>query len=99
MQDRYAWQAEMPDGRIITKGADISGAVRVSIVPAGGVLLPRHDLIGIPVVRRFCRGFVRAMGGGAKEYVHCIVTQTFRFYVRSSNGAALVTPVDYELYI
>jgi hypothetical protein len=31
--------------------------------------------------------------------VHCIVTQDFRVYVRSTNGTVLITPPDYELYL
>lgn len=33
------------------------------------------------------------------EYLHCVVCEGFRLYVRSTNGSALVTPEDYEVYL
>jgi len=49
----------MSDGTIVTKGGDISGAVRVSVIPAEGVPLPRHDFIGLRFKRRFLKQFKR----------------------------------------
>lgn len=72
----------------------------VSLIPAEGLLLPRHDLTGLVFKRRFGRGFIHAFAGGEVfEYLHCIVTRHFRFYMRSSNGSVLITPSDYELYL
>lgn len=34
-----------------------------------------------------------------EEYVHCIVCEGYRVYVRSSDGSAIITPEDYELYL
>lgn len=99
MQDRYTWEAELHDGSVITVGGDLSDAVRVSLIPAEGLGLPRHDLVGIAMKRRFGRGFIRALGGGLREYVHCVVCDTCRLYVRCSDGCVLVTPVDHELYL
>ena len=100
MQHRYSWHAELSDGRVIAEGGDLSGAVRFSLIPAAtGSCIPRHDLVGVRMRRRFCRGFLRAFGGGLREYVHCVVTDHFRIYVRSTDGAALITPADYELYL
>lgn len=98
LQNRYTWQATMADGSIITTGEDLRKAMMVSLLPQTP-LLPRHDLMGISFVRRFGRGFVRGMGGGVREYVHCIECKHFRFYVRSSDGNILITPHDYELYL
>jgi hypothetical protein len=98
LQDRYSWQATLADGTIMDSGEDLKEAQMVSLIP-NQPLFPRHDLAGVHFVRRFCRGFLRGMGGGLKEYVHCIVCNQFRFYVRSSNGAVLITPPDYELYL
>jgi hypothetical protein len=55
--------------------------------------------VQVPMTRRFGRGFVRALGGGYREYLHCVVTPGFRLYVRSSDGSAIVTPPDFELYL
>jgi hypothetical protein len=77
---------------------DVSKAAMVSFVPLMPAL-PRHDLVGLPFVRKFGRGFVRALGGGLKDYVYCVVCKTHRVYVKASDGTVLVTPPDYELYI
>ncbi len=98
LQDRYTWRATRSDGTTFTEGADLTEAVMVSIVPQHP-LLPQHDLAGVKLVRRFGRGFINAMGGGLRDYVHCVVAETFRFYLRSSDGAVLITPPDYELYL
>ena len=63
LQDRYAFEAEMPDGTLITSGGDIAGAVRVSLIPKIA-LLPRHDILGQVFIRRFLRAFKRSVVGG-----------------------------------
>jgi len=99
LAERYAWEAERADGSIVTEGGDLAGCVRFSLIPAPGSGLPRHDAIGVEMIRRFGRGFVRAMGGGTKEYLHCLVCKGFRLYVKSTDGTVLVTPEDFELYL
>lgn len=99
LQDRYTWEAERADGEIVHTGGDIAGCMRFSLIPATGTRLPRHDIVGIPMVRRFCRGFIAVFGSGLKDYVHCCVCQGFRVYIRYSDGTVLVTPEDYELYL
>jgi len=100
LSERYSFEAEWPDGRIVTEGGDLKGCVRFSLIPAqGAVGLPRHDLAGVPMVRRFNRGFVRGLGGGLREYVHCVVCEGFRFYATAADGTVLVTPEDFELYL
>ncbi len=104
LSERYTWEAEREDGTIIREGGDLSGCVRFSLVPGTdlnlpSLPLPRHDIIGVPLVRRFGRGFVRVVGPKAPEYLHCCVCRDFRLYVRASDGAALITPAEYELYI
>lgn len=105
LADRYRWEAEYPDGRIETVGESIAGAIRVSVIPVGDAWLPRHDLVGLEFVRRCgygvtCSGVgVKAVALETKEYLHCIVTKTARYHVRCSTGAAIVTPVDYELFL
>jgi hypothetical protein len=98
LSERYVWEAELGDGRVVTEGGELSDVVRFSFVPRVPGL-PRHDLIGQGVRRRFGRGFVRGLGGGLREYVQCVVCGDFRFWVRCSDGTALVTPPDYELYL
>lgn len=70
----------------------------VSLIP-NNPLFPQHDIAGLSFISRFCRGFIKGLGGGLKEYIHCIVCVQCRVYVRSSNGAVLITPPDYELYL
>lgn len=175
LSERYRWEAETAAGQITTAGGDLAGCVRFSLIPREGLSLPRHDMIGVDFVRRFCRAFhkvkfnterlsglffwedkskfvrtsesqdgrvipgdligkgvagekwfsvasvtpdgvlltlpyrgiskpngmqakrlPREIGG---EYLHCVVCKTHRLYVRSSDGAALVTPFDFELYL
>jgi hypothetical protein len=99
LQNFYTWEAEKSDGTIVKKGADLEGCVRFSLIPVEGTGLPQHDLIGVPMIRRFGRGFINALGGGIKEYLHCVVCPGFRIYVKSSTGAVLITPQDYEVYL
>lgn len=57
----YTWEAEAADGTIIRTGPDVNGSLagfsRYSLIPGPGVLLPRHDFIGAPLIRRFTRVF------------------------------------------
>jgi hypothetical protein len=176
IQERYTWEAEMADGRIVTEGGDLVGCVRFSLRPVNGVNLPAHDIVGVEMIRRFGRSFKRVRfndqddvpgklfwkngsdivethedlreffkqgdlvrqrgpvemigwhgilmvtdsriiidrpfeGKTANcpslrhtptenfEYLHCVVCKGFRLYVRSSDGTALVTPEDFELYL
>lgn len=109
LQNRYIFEAEMKDGSLITSGGDITGAVRVSLIPQA-TRLPRHDLIGLGFRRRFQRGFKRANFGAKQngkdgetmkqdEYLQVVVTDHCRFYVRHSDGVVLATPPNYELYL
>jgi len=97
LNDRYTWEAEKADGTKVTDGGDLSGCVKFTLIPKSP-LLPEHAFVGVDMTRRFCRGFIKAMGGGMKDYVHCLVCRKFRVYVKS-NGAVIVTPPDYELYL
>jgi len=98
LQDRYLWEAEREDGEVITTGGDLTGCVRFSLLPQH-ILLPRHDFAHVRMLNRFCRAFVKGLGGGMKEYVHCVIFETFRIYVSYSNGSVLITPKDFEYYI
>jgi hypothetical protein len=97
--ERYSWKAEGANGNLIVAGGDLKGAVRFSLIPSAGTGLPRHDLVGVKMIRRFGRGFVRGMGGGLREYVQCVVCENFRFWVGYSDGTVLISPVDFELYL
>jgi hypothetical protein len=57
--ERYRWEAETADGKILTRGEDLTQCVRFSLIPADGVRLPRHDIVDVPMLRRFCRGFLK----------------------------------------
>ncbi len=95
VQDRYKWEAELADGSTITEGADLSNAVRFSLIPKA-LGLPQHDIIGLKMISRFGRGFIYT-DGRAPEYLHCVVCESHRLYVRYSDGACIETPADYEL--
>jgi len=110
LQDVYTFEALKKDGTTITVGGDLTDCVRFSLVPhLPG--LPPHYIAGVPMTNRFCRGFVStsvgtaAPGvegidpGGYREYLHCVVTPTFRLYVKSTNGMAVITPPDLDLYL
>lgn len=94
----YNWEAELEDGTVISQGSSLEKAVRFSLIPTIESL-PRHDIVGIKMNCRFGRGFISAFGGSFKEYLNCVVCDTFRFYVKSSDGTVLITPVDFELYL
>jgi len=98
LKDNYKWEAQKPDGSIVNDGGDLVGCVRFSLIPSDP-RLPQHDVVGVEMVRRFCRGFIRVNTGGLKEYVHCLVCKDFRLYVRSTDGTVLVSPADFELYL
>ena len=57
ISEAYIWEAEKQDGSIIKEGEDLRNCVRFSLLPQGS--LPKHDIIGIPMIRRFGRGFIR----------------------------------------
>lgn len=99
IQERYRWEAQRFNGEVITEGGDLLGCVRFSLIPDPRLSLPRHDFEQVPMIRRFCRGFVNALGGGMKGYLHCIVFESFRIYVSYGNGAVLITPPDFEFYM
>lgn len=98
MKSNYTWLAKLKNGAEVTSGEDISSAATVELLP-GNDKLPHHVFSGLTFVRRFCRGFMRGMGGGMKEYAHCIVAEECRLYVLSSTGAVIVTEPNYELYL
>jgi hypothetical protein len=63
---RYKWEAETAGGEIITAGAFLRNCVRFSLIPeAPG--LQRVDIVGVPLRRRFCRGFTKAYLNLQKE--------------------------------
>ncbi|MFA5208602.1 hypothetical protein [Shewanella sp.] len=57
ISEAYKWEAEKRDGTIITKGGNLQDCVRFSLLPQ--INLPKQDIIGIPMIRRFGRGFLR----------------------------------------
>jgi len=64
LADNYKWEAEK-DGEIITKGGDLTGCVRFSLIPQRKGL-PRIDVCGVRLIRRFGRGFAKTRLGGSK---------------------------------
>lgn len=64
--DNYTWEAEFPENKIVDKtvldspvvqSGSLKNVVRFSLIPTKQSKLPRHDFIGIKMVRRFGRGF------------------------------------------
>jgi hypothetical protein len=114
ISEAYQWEVEEPSGIIRQYNDDgsensssmiaITEIVRISIIPrvAG---LPRHDVLinqekGEKFVRRFGRGIMKNNGGYMlSEYLHCIETNRYRFWVFSSTGQSLVTNSEFEVYI
>lgn len=100
VQDNYSWEIETDTGNIYNSGNNFDGKViRISFI-SKNLLLPRHDIIFTTFTfkKRFGRGFVK-QSIGLKEYLHCVITDKFRFYLKSSNGSTLIVDKNYELYI
>ena len=66
VKENYKWEAERSDGQVIVKGGDLTDCVRFSLIPIPMSRLPRHDFVGIPLVKRFCRGFQKVRFAGKK---------------------------------
>ena len=98
MQSNYQWCMVQKNGARVVSGGDISSAAAIELTSEKEGL-PSHLFTGLTFIRRFCRGFVRGMGGGMREYLHCIVCKECRIYVFSSNGVVTVTPPDFEMYL
>ena len=98
LQGRYTWTGTQKNGIAFTTGGNLESTAKIMFCPAVPGL-PEHLLTGVPMKRRFARGFVRGLGGGMKDYVHCVVCDGFRFWLFSSTGRVLITPEDFELYI
>jgi len=104
MKDNYQWEAQSTNGDIIKVGGNLDDVIKISFIPAEGTSLPQHDIVGVKMKRRFGRAFINAIGNGPagkrmKEYIHCVVCEGFRLYIKSSDGVILITPEDYEYYI
>jgi hypothetical protein len=97
----YNWEIELKDGTIITDGNKFrfDDVIRCSYIPAIR-LFSRHDIVfqDFKFKKRFARAF---MGWNSliREYMHCVITDKFRVYIKSTNGSCIITPKDYDLYI
>ncbi len=98
IKDHYRWEAKTKDGAIIDSGEFIESAVMFSFIP-NKEGLPRHDIVGVELIKRFNRAFLNGFTGKIREYLLCCVCNGFRFYVRSSDGTSLITDQNYELYL
>ena len=101
IKERYKWEIELIDKSIITNHNkfNFNDVVRCSYIPIFA-LFSRHDIIftDFKFKKRFARGF---MGWNSiiREYLHCVITDKFRFYLKSSNGSVIITEKDYEMRI
>lgn len=97
----YNWEVELLNGTIVNDGNkfNFDKVIRCSYIPTIK-LFPRHDIIfsDFKFKKRFARGF---MGWDSlmKEYLHCVITDKFRIYIKSTNGSCIVTPKDYEMRV
>jgi hypothetical protein len=101
LKEIYEYEVETSDGTIYKKTNKFnpSNVVRISYIPKLS-LLPRHDIIfiGFKLKKRFSRAFMN-YDSSVREYIHCIVADTFRMYLFSSSGKVLITDSNYELYL
>ena len=65
-------------------------------------ILPTHvvSLEFCKFVKRFRRVSQKIMNVSTqnKEVIHCVVTDVFRVYLKSSTGQVIVTSKDFEMY-
>jgi hypothetical protein len=101
VEKRYAWSADFPGNVTTTVGGNLEGALVFRLMPAIGSGLPRHEVRGVKMVRRFLRHFVRVIDGEGKgnECAHCVVCEGCRLWFQYSNGAVIVTGPEEELYL
>lgn len=103
INDRYTWEIELKDSTVVTNHNNFNAddVVRVSYIP-NIPLLPRHDIIFVKGSFKFVKRFSRVsltLVGEKKERLHCVVTDKFRLYIKSSNGQMLLTEKDYEWHL
>ncbi len=85
----------------------IEEVVRASLLPRIPEGRPRHDVLidrnkGEKFVKRFGRGIMKNQNGNGYslfEYLHCIQTSHYRFWVFSNTGQSLVTNPGFEVYL
>ena len=101
VKKRYTWEIELIDGTIINDGNkfDFNKVIRCSYIPSIK-LFPRHDIIftDFKFKKRFARAFM-GWNSLVKEYLNCVITDKFRFYLKSTNGSVILTPQNYEMRI
>jgi len=99
--DLYRVEAIWPDARELPANGDLSGAVKVSLIPKDGIRLPRHDLIGLPFVRRFKRYFKRVpvLGFNKAAYfkeMESKITEARKDARNARNARKTSTPVPFN---
>lgn len=85
----------------------VDEVVRASILPRIPEGRPRHDILldlskGEKFIKRFGRGIMKNLNGkdySLFEYVHCIETSHYRFWIFSNSGQSLVTNPEFEVYL
>lgn len=101
IKELYSWEIELKNGKIVTSGNkfDNDMVVRVSFIPKIK-LLPRHDVIFTDFMfeKLFMRTFMTNQNR-VFECLHCLVTNRFRMYLKSTNGQCIITSKTYDLYI
>lgn len=91
--EEHSWK-EAPLGEIVR----MTFTPCIKVLPVHSVMINREK--GEKFIKRFARGFLKTGGDGIRlrEYINCVVTNRYRFYI-FSNGMTLVTEPNYELYI
>ena len=111
----YSWEMETLNGTILKqynedgtenswKSLNPDEIIRVTFIPLIPVFAKHSVIIDISVgerfIKRFGRGFMKQKDGfQLSEYLNCVVTNKYRFYLFSSNGGCLITHKDREVYI
>ena len=101
LSETYSIEIELKDGTVLKDPDDFNPdeVVRVSFIP-NIPIFQRHDIIfsGFKFIKKFGRNFLK-LSKGQKEYIYCVVTDKFRFYLRCSSGQTIITDKDYEMYL
>jgi len=97
VKERYRWVVEYPWGSQ-TVGGNLEGCTGFLLIPTVGDL-PKHEVRGIKMKRRFLRHAVRVINPCNKtdETYHCVVCEGFRLWFRYSDGAVIVTGEEEEI--
>ena len=99
----YEWEIGLTDGQVIKNkrlGFDPKSVNRVTLIPRKANL-PFHEFkFKDNFIKMFGRGFLKQkLGFQLSEYLHCVVTDSYKIWVHSTTGGTLITDTDEEVYL